>query len=62
MCSSPEVLNSVLDTLGRAVDEETGLQNLTIYDFLDHRKLEEWPLGQLVLKSHSLQSLELSCL
>ena len=56
--TSPEVLNTVVDVLGRAVDEELGLENLTIEGFYDENKLEEWPLGQLVLKTHQLQSLK----
>ena len=54
-CStSPEVLNTVVDVLGRAVDGERGLRSLTIEYFEDKNKLEEWPLGQLVLKTHHL--------
>ena len=52
--TSPEVLNTVIDVLGRAVDEERGLRNFTIEWFTDMNRLEEWPLGQLVLKTHHL--------
>ena len=34
--------------------------NLTIDGFWDKNKLEEWPLGQLVLKTHQLQYLKLA--
>ena len=44
-CTSSEVLNSVIDDIGRAVDEEQGLKSLSIEFFLDENELEEWPLG-----------------
>ena len=38
-CTSSEVLNSLIDELGRAVDEEKGLLNLDITLFRDQNKL-----------------------
>ena len=50
----------MVDVLARAVDEERGLRSLTIEGLEDKNKLEEWPLGQLVLKTHHLQLLKLA--
>ena len=61
-CTSSEVVNSVFDDLGRIVDEEEGLKNLTIERFYDQNSLQEWPLGQLVYKCSHLQSLKLASL
>ena len=58
-CSSTDVLNSVFDFIGRTIDGELGLKNLTIERFNDQNKLEEWPLEQLVQKAHHLHSLEI---
>ena len=52
----------MVDRLGRAVNEQLGLLSLTIENFRDSNKLEEWPLGQLVLKTHHLQFLKLAFL
>ena len=45
----------MFEDLGRTVDAEQGLKNLTIEYFAEEEfKLEWWPLGQLVLKTHHL--------
>ena len=59
-CTSKEVVNAVVEDLGRTIDAEQGLKNLTIEVFSDENKLEEWPLAQLVLKTHHLQSLKIA--
>ena len=56
-CSSSEIVNSVFEDLGQTVSDEQGLKHLTIELFYDKNELQEWPLGQLALKCHSLQSL-----
>ena len=58
MCSSSEIVNSVFEDLGQTVSDEQGLKHLTIENFFDQNELQEWPLGQLALKCHSLQSLK----
>ena len=50
----------MFDSFGRAIDEKLGLQTLFIAWFWDLNKLEEWSLGQLVLKSHHLHFLRLA--
>ena len=56
-CSSSEVVNSVFEDLGQTVNDEQGLKHLTIEGYNDKNELQEWPLGQLALKCHSLQTL-----
>ena len=53
-------MNSVFEDLGQTVSDEQGLKHLTIEYFEDQNELQEWPLGQLVLKAHHLQSLKLA--
>ena len=55
-CSSPEVLNALFNDLGRTIDVEQGLKKFAINFYAGTNKLEEWPLGQLVLKSHNLET------
>ena len=57
MCSSSAVVNAVFEDLGLTVGEQ-GLKHLTIEYFSDKNELQEWPLGQLALKCHSLQTLK----
>ena len=60
-CTSSDVLNSVFYDLGRIIDEMPGLKSLTIEMILDDQnKLEEWSLGELALKTHSLQHLKIA--
>lgn len=59
-CSSTEVLNLMLDDLGRTIDDERGLKRLTITNWFEEHELQEWPLEQLALKCHHLESLQLS--
>ena len=54
------MLNSIFEELGSVVNEKQGLQKLAIEDFAGESKLEEWALGQLVLKTHKLQYLKLA--
>ena len=58
-CSSPEVLNTLFEDIGRTVDEVQGLKKLAIEMFMDQNTLEEWPLSQLVLKSQNLEYLKI---
>ena len=48
----------MFEDLGQTVGFEQGLKHLTIVDFRDKNELQEWPLGQLALKCHSLQTLK----
>ena len=57
MCSSSAVVNAVFEDLGQTVGYEQGLKHLTIEWFMDQNEVQEWPLGQLALKCHSLQTL-----
>lgn len=57
VCTSSEALNLVFEDLGRSIDVEQGLKKLEIAGFEDQNTLEEWPLSQLVLKSHHLEQL-----
>ena len=61
-CSSSAVVNAVFEDLGQTVGYEQGLKHLTIEDLRDQNELQEWPLGQLALKCHSLQSLKFEIL
>ena len=47
----------MLEDLARCVDKEEGLKKLKINFFLDQNTLEEWPLSQLLFKSHRLKKL-----
>ena len=58
-CSSDEVINSLIEVLGRTVDREQGLKKLTIDGFVDAQSVVEWPLRQLVPKCQHLQTLKL---
>jgi len=58
-CSSSEVLNSIFEDIGRAIDEVQGLKKLAIEMFMDQNTLEEWPLSQIVLKSRNLEYLQI---
>ena len=62
MCSSAQVLNSLIEQLGLLVDEEKGLKKLTIINFQDQNNLEEWPLDQLATKCFALESISISFL
>ena len=62
MCSSAQVLNSLIEQLGLLVDEEKGLKKLTIINFQDQNNLEEWPLDQLATKCFALESIEIGSL
>ena len=44
ICTSSDVVNSVLDFLGGTIDPERGLRYLTIEEYYDRNKLEAWPL------------------
>jgi len=57
-CSSSAVVNAVFEDLGQTVGYEQGLKHLTIERFEDQNEVQEWPLGQLALKCHSLQTLK----
>ena len=57
VCSSSEALNLVFEDLARSIDYEVGLRRFEIKDFSDKNTLEEWPLNQLLFKSHRLQQL-----
>ena len=59
-CSSSAVVNAVFEDLGQTVGYEQGLKHLTIVEYSDQNELQEWPLGQLALKCHSLQTLKLN--
>ena len=59
-CSSSEVLHSVLDDIGRSIDDEQGLRRLEIEEFYDSNKLDGWPLSQLVAKCHNLKHLTIN--
>ena len=48
----------MFEDLGQTVGFEQGLKHLTIERFDDENELQEWPLGQLALKCHALQSLK----
>jgi len=52
----------VFEDIGRTIDEEQGIKNLTIERFYDENKLDEWPLRQLVLKTYHLESLKIAYL
>jgi len=58
-CSSTNMINTLIDVLGRTIDEEQGLKKLTIDSFSDHNSLQEWPLEQLLHKSPHLEHLEI---
>ena len=58
-CSSDEVINSLIEVIGRTVDREQGLKKFTIDGFTDAQSVVEWPLRQLVPKCHLLQTLKL---
>ena len=58
-CSSSNMLNTLVDVLGRTIDTEQGLSKLSIYKFMDQNSLQEWPLEQLVLKSPHLESISI---
>ena len=47
----------VFEDLARSIDYEEGLRKFEIRGFDDKNTLEEWPLSQLLLKSHHLQHL-----
>ena len=47
----------MFEDLGQTVGYEQGLKHLAIEDYSDRNELQEWPLGQLALKCHSLQTL-----
>ena len=49
----------MFEDLGQTVGFEQGLKHLTIDCYVDQNEVQEWPLGQLALKCHSLQSLKL---
>ena len=49
----------MFDYLGRTIDKEQGLKSLSMKCFEDKNKLEEWPLEQLALKCHHLESLKM---
>ena len=49
----------MFDDLGHFIGQEQGLKSLNIEQFSDKNTLQEWPLGQLVLKCHHLQSLKI---
>ena len=55
-CSSSEVLNSMFEELGHTIDQEHGLKSLAIEWLGDENTLQEWPLSQLSLKCHHLES------
>ena len=58
--SSSEVLNSLIDDLGRTIDVNEGLKKLSIEAFHDcENDLQEWPLSQLVLRSPNLEELRI---
>lgn len=57
-CSSSAVVNAVFEDLGQTVGFEQGLKHLTIEWLVDQNEVQEWPLGQLALKCHSLQTLK----
>ena len=59
MSTSSEVVNSVFEGLALTIDQGQGLRNLAIEGFRDLNTLQEWPLKQLALKCHSLQSLKI---
>ena len=44
-CSSSNMLNTLIDVLGRTINTEHGLKRLTIKLFYDPNCLQEWPLG-----------------
>ena len=58
-CSSSEVINSLFEDFGQTIDQELGLKKLHLHFFNDRNTLEEWPLSQLALKCHHLESLKL---
>ena len=48
----------MFENLGQTVCVEQGLKHLTIEGFYDENEVQEYPLGQLALKCHSLQTLK----
>ena len=61
-CTSSEALNLVFEDLARSIDYEEGLRVFEINWFKDENTLEEWPLSQLLFKSHRLQKLTIEYL
>ena len=61
-CSSSEVINSLFENLGRAIDSEQGLKKLSIEGFDDQNVLQDWSFSQFVLKGLNLESLTLKYL
>ena len=61
-CSSSDALNLVLEDLACNIDSEQGLKKFCIEGFSDQNTLEEWPLSQLVMKSHHLEELTIRSL
>ena len=60
MCSSAEVVNSVLDDIGRLIWPGRGLNSIEIFYFRDRNTLMQWPLSQFAAQSHHLQILEIN--
>jgi len=61
-CSSSAVVNAVFEDLGQTISDEQGLKHLAIEYFCDKNELQEWPLEQIALKCHSLQTLKFNFL
>lgn len=57
-CTSTEVLNSVIDDISCSVGNEQDVLTLEIEQFIDRNVLQAWPLGQLVAKCSSIQTLK----
>ena len=58
-CSSSEVVNQVLDDVGRLIWPERGLISIEIFNFCDRNTLMKWPFSQLVAKSQNLEILKI---
>lgn len=59
-CSSNNMVSTLIDVLGRTINEEQGLRKLTINRWFDQNNLQDWPLEQLLHKSPHLEYLEIS--
>ena len=59
--SSPDTLNKLLDNITRSIDEEQGLNSLTLFQFSCQNRFEEWPLSQLVARCANLEVLHFFC-
>ena len=57
--SSSEVLNQVIDDIGRSLEQHEGLKRLEISNFCDYNSLQMWPLSQIMTKSPHCESVKI---